>query len=311
MKILLKLAAIIFIITLAACTNLKLKPLIDIPSVPPKAKEIGNVNVALALGGGGSRAIAHVGALEVLYKHHIPIDLIIGTSAGSAVGAMYADNPDPIAIKNKLMKLNKWDILDFSFFDSISILTSLRGPVRGKLYQKFLYHNIATKSIEQLKIPLIITTVDIEKNELFLIRSGPIAPAIHASSAIPPIFSPVKLYGRTLVDGGVIEPVPVRVAKSYNPKMVISVDIGTKAPDGPPSNMLDVTYRSIWIYYYELSRMQAEEADIDIHPNLHQHGTFEDDKKELLYNEGKKAAELAIPAIKKRLKELNIPLTEG
>jgi len=300
----------LFLITIILNGCATLNPFIPTPALPPKPEPIKHVDVALVLGGGGSKAIAHVGALSVLTDNLIPIDMIVGTSAGSAIGAMYADNPNPELIRQKMIKLNKWEILDPSFVDSAQMLTALKGPIRGELFEKYLYENIEAKLIEQLKIPLVIVTVDILNNEVYLIRSGPIAPAIHASSAIPPIFTPVNLYGRTLVDGGVLHPVPVKIAKQFNPKLIIAIDIGTKAPKEPLRNMIDLTYRSIWLYYYELSRMQSALADIDIHPILDGHGTFEDHKKEDLYNEGKKAALAALPKIRHKLRELGIPLLQ-
>ncbi|MFN7038697.1 MAG: patatin-like phospholipase family protein [Alphaproteobacteria bacterium] len=295
------------IIFTISCTTYN-KPLVHIPATPPNPLPINNVGIALVLGGGGSKGAAHIGVLEVFEKYHIPIDLIVGTSAGSAIGALYADEPNSQSIKNKVLSVKKWDLLDISFIDTIQSLSSLKGPVRGYAYQKFLHDNIKSKNFESLKIPLIAVTTDIEANKEFIIRSGPIAPAINASSAIPPVFSPVKMYDRILVDGGVIAPVPVAIAKEFNPKLTIAVDISAPPDREALTNIGWLTYRSISIFYYELARMQSKLADIEIHPDTDGYGIFEDDKLEELYEAGKRAAEAAIPSILSHMKARNILL---
>lgn len=262
--------------------------------------------VVLVLGGGGSKGVSHVGVIEVLEKNRIPVDLIIGTSIGSAVGALYADSMDASSVKNIIMSANKSDLLDFSVWDLAKAPLFVTGPIKGHSYEKFLYKNIQAKSIEELKIPLVIVTTDIFENKAYLIKSGPIVPAVHASSAIPPFFAPVDLYGRTLVDGGVISPLAVKIAKSFKPDVVIAVDISSPPPKGCLKNMPSLVYRASWIYYYELARMEGAFADIDIHPNLEGHGIFEDHQKDALYESGKKAAEEAMPLLIQKLKAAKI-----
>jgi NTE family protein len=267
------------------------------------------VDVALVLGGGGSRGFSHVGAVEVLEENNIPINLIVGSSAGSAVGAIYADNQDIKKTKSILFKATKKDLLDFSFADTLKMFSSLNSPVRGEAYENFISQNLNAKNFSDLKVPLVVVTVDSETGKKFIINNGPIARAVRASSAIPPVIAPINIYNRLLFDGGIIEPVPVATAKLYNPKLIIAIDINNLPPKTKATNMLELTYRALWLSYYELSRMQARLADIDIHPDLSDHGTFEDHKKEELYQLGRQAALRAIPRIKKKLKKLNIKLS--
>ncbi len=276
------------------------------PLPQPIAKKLENINVALVLGGGGSKGIAHIGAVEVLEENNTPIDLIVGSSAGSAIGAFYADGQSSKEINKKLSSLSIWDVLDPSIVDSMQVLVATKGFVKGNSYKEFLTKNISVKNIEDLKIPLVAVTTDINNSELYLIRTGSIAEAVNASSAIPPVFSPVELDGRVLVDGGVMEPVPVRVAMRYNPKMIISVDISSPPPKTKIHNMPQLLYQANWIYYYELARMQSLLADIDIHPDLDGHGIFEDHRKSDLYQAGRKAAIAQLPKIKARMMELGI-----
>jgi NTE family protein len=215
---------------------------------------------------------------------------------------------DAKSVKDIIMSAKKSDLLDFSVWDLVKTPLFVTGPIKGHSYEKFLYKNLKTESIEKLKIPLIVVTTDIFENKAYLIKSGPIVPAVHASSAIPPFFAPVDLYGRTLVDGGVISPLAVKIARSFKPDIVIAVDISSPPPKDCLKNMPSLTYRASWIYYYSLSRMEGESADIDIHPNLEGHGIFEDDKKAVLYEAGKKAAEETMPLLIKKLKSANVNL---
>lgn len=302
-----KLSAIYIILILFLTTNcVTVKPragLVIPADMPPTAK-IENVNVALVLGGGGSRGIAHVGVIEVLQENSIPIDLIVGSSAGSAVGAIYADNKDISKTKSILFSAKRNELLDFSFLELTRMFHNPTTPVVGQAYENFIFDNLKARQFSELKIPLAVVTVDSQTGEKFIITSGPIAPAVRASSAIPPVIAPVSLYHKSLFDGGVIEPVPVKTAKKYNPKIIIAVDISNLPEKNKPQNILDLTYKALWFSYYELSRMQSSMADVDIHPDLSGFGTFEDHRKEELYQHGRQAALKALPEIKAKLKKM-------
>jgi NTE family protein len=296
---------ITFILLLTQCSFVKPRP----RSFDNKITEIGDIQVALVLGGGGSKGFAHVGAIEVLEENNIPIDLIVGSSAGSAVGAIYADNKDIKKTKEILIKASNRQLLDFSLFETLKIFITPSSPIIGQSYENFIYDNLTAKSFHELKIPLIAVTVDAVSGEKFIIKDGPIAPAIRASSAVPPVIAPALLYGRILIDGGVIEPVPVETAKKFKPKMIIAIDINNAPPKTKPRNLLELSYRALWISYYNLSRMQSAQADIDIHPDLNGHGLFEDHRKEELYQLGRKAALQALPQIQYKLKKIGISKT--
>lgn len=282
---------------------------LNVPPNIPQEPEFKNIDVALVLGGGGAKGLAHVGVLEILEEENIPINLIVGTSAGAGVGAIYASYVNAAMVKKMLLNLGKWDLLDFSIYSLCRMAVEASGPISGYTFEKFFIENLPEKNIEDLNIPFAAVAVDIETSQPFIIKSGPIAPAVHASAAIPPFFSPVRLYGRTLVDGGVALPVPVAIAKEFKPKLIIAVDISAPPTKGELTGCFELTYRSLEISYYQLSRRQSQEADIDIHPNLEGFGLFDDDKNEEIYNRGIEAAKKAIPAIKRKLAELNIPLS--
>lgn len=263
------------------------------------------IQVAIVLSGGGARGVAHAGVLEVFEENHIPVDLIVGSSAGSIVGALYADDPNAERLKKKLIALSKWDLLDVNLGAGVKMFWELNGPVRGNALKNYLKENLSETTFEALQIPFVAVATDVNKGEAVALSQGALIPAIHASAAVPMLFSPVKWQGKTLVDGCVVSPIPVDVARSFSPKIVIAIDIGTSPDVGPVNTGYQVALRSMHIAYYHLAMRQAKEADILIHPNVDQYGMFEDKYNQELYEAGKVAALNALPEIQARLLALN------
>ncbi len=147
----------------------------------------------------------------------------------------------------------------------------------------------------------------LETTKSFVFDAGPAVPAINASSALPSLFLPVYAYGQHLVDGGATEPVPVKTAKKYNPKVIIAVNIASspkttedysKISVMEGYNSVGLAHFSLAISYYELAKMQAEQADVVIAPNLSKYGLLDDHYRHEMYLLGKKSAEKAISQIK-------------
>ncbi len=281
------------------CTCHKNVARITVPEAPPPVtKPIENVNVALVLGSGGFRGSAHIGVIEVLEEHEVPIDLIVGSSAGSFVGAFYADNPDAKQLKEKLMAANYNQLIDTSILSTIKAPFYPTGPVKGKALQKYMLANMQAKDFEELQIPLLITTTSIVNNKLEIMQTGPIIPAVHASMALPPYFAPVNFYENSYVDGGILAPIPVEAAKQYQPKVIIAVDICKKPSLVEPENAFQITSRAIDLSRYELAYEQAKAADIVISPEIRGYGTFDDKSVHEYYDAGRRAALNHIAEIK-------------
>jgi NTE family protein len=295
---------VLFVITACASTSQQ----IILPDEPPTPRKIENVGVALVLGAGGARGVAHLGVIEVLEQYNIPIDLIVGCSAGSIVGAFYADYVDSKMLYENLINTHKWEFLDFSFADAFMFFSDLKAPFQGAYLERFMVQNLSVNNMEDLTIPFIAVATDLNEEKPYLFSSGSIAAAVRASTAIPPYFTPLKAYGRLLVDGGVTEPVPVKTARLFDPKLVIAVDIGTTGREYTLSTMWDLTNRALAISYYQLSQMQSHQADVLIHPDLSGIGTFDDDNNYNLYKLGKLAAHKMIPQIMELLHQKGIKL---
>ncbi len=143
--------------------------------------------VALVLGGGGARGFAHVGVIHVLEQEKIPVDLVVGTSAGSLIGALYADLADAFELEAMAWQIEKDDLFDFS------LLGIGRGPYAGEAIERFVLEHIKARTFEELRLPLVAVATDLLTGEQVLLDHGPLAPSIHASSAIPGVFRPVRI----------------------------------------------------------------------------------------------------------------------
>ncbi len=261
------------------------------PSPIPERPAPECIRVALVLGGGGAKGMSHVGVLAEFEKAGIPIDVIVGCSAGSIVGALYADYPNASYIKEILKPLRRWDILD------INIWYGRYGLVQGGALRSFLRRNLSCRSFEKLQIPLYVVATDLLAGELVCINSGPIIPAVHASAAVPFVFSPVHLYQRWLVDGGVADPVPVRTAKKTGAAVVVAVDLSGLLPETCPTNLFGVATRSAEIKFFLQSESCVQGADVVIQPELGDVGLFDDKDPEHVYQAGCQAARKMIPKI--------------
>ncbi len=280
---------------LAGCADFP-KPQISIPASQPKAIALHKpIRVALVLGGGGARGLAHLGVLQVLEENHIPIDLIVGTSAGSIIGAMYADKPEARPLTKLMINTPRNQLLDFS------IVSPATGLVSGNALQDFLLSHMHAKTFRQLKIPFVAVATDFKTGSAYRLQSGPIAPAVNASSAIPGIFRPVHIYHRVLVDGGISQPVPVPVAQSFHPQIIIAVNIDTYLPKKIPSGIFRRLGRSYIILASHLTSAQTQGANIVLHPDVAQISAFDDTHQRRLVKAGRLVALKALPIIKKML----------
>ncbi len=262
--------------------------------------------VGLALGGGGARGFSEVGVLRVLEQEKIPVSFVAGTSVGSLVGALYADTGRVLDAEFHAVSVAEEDLFDYRAFAVFS-----GGFVRGDRLRRFLGENLKSRSIEQMKIPFAAVAVDVATGRVVAFRRGPIAPAVHASCAIPGVFVPVEIGGRTYVDGGVVNPVPADVARSMGADVVIAVSIPALARSTVPSNPVAVAYQSVMIMSAEIGRLRAREADVVISPDVGDVAYDDFTQKKRLIAAGEEAARRALPQIRALLaaKTRRVPLT--
>jgi len=178
--------------------------------------------VGVVLGSGSSRGWAHVGAIEALEKEKIPIDLIAGCSVGSYVGAIYASGGLE-SLKDFILRMNGQKI--FSYFDVVLPRSGLLDGTR-KL-REFLSGHTDAETFGDLKIPLMMVATDLESGDKVVFNSGNLFNALRATMSMPGLFAPAKVHGRWLVDGGLVDPVPVGVARAMGADVVIAVDLNS------------------------------------------------------------------------------------
>lgn len=251
--------------------------------------------IALVLGGGAARGFAHIGVIRTLEQEKIPVDLIVGISVGSLVGAIYADKADSFELEWEGFKLEKNDMFDFS------ILRAKRGPVKGDKLEKFVLEHISAKNIEDLKIPYMAIAVDLNTGKEVILDKGSIAKAVRASSSIPGIFEPLKYQKHLLVDGGVLGNIAPEVARRYGADVIITVDIGKNVVNYKTENVIDITLQAINIMGNKIDQYKQNETDILIQPEVGTVGMMDFSQKKKCMSAGIKATKKKINEIKKAI----------
>lgn len=263
----------------------------------PIAGRKAGVRLALALGGGAVRGTAHIGVLKAFEEEGIPVDLIVGTSAGSLIGALYAGGVDCAAMERMLGKVG-WMSLAEPCWPRGGFLTSRRT-------RSFLDRLIGPVTIEQLRIPFAAVAGDATTGQEVILREGRVADAVRASTAIPGIFRPVELDGRLLVDGVVVNNVPASVARALGADLVIAVDVTEYhfAPR-PPRSLGEAVMRAFDIMARQTINASLEWADVVIRPQVGGLNSFRFKSAHEYARRGYAAARAAMPEIRARLAEL-------
>lgn len=246
--------------------------------------------IGLALGSGGLRGMSHVGVLRVLERENIPIDYIAGCSIGSLIGALYCSglSLENIEKLSKHLKRRHW--LDFvipkmGLFSGERVLTMIQI-----LTQK--------KTFEQLRIPLAIVATELREGREVVFTSGEVATAVRASVSIPGIFVPFEMDDMILVDGAVLNPTPIDVARRMGADIVISVDLAHAGTVGSITNIFDVIIQSIDIMERELMKTREPVSDIIIRPDVAHISPSSFDKTDECIALGESAAQMMLPQIR-------------
>jgi NTE family protein len=250
--------------------------------------------VALVLGGGSARGIAHIGVLKVIEKEKIPIDMIVGTSMGSLIGAAYAAGVTPAAMEADAATFTANKLLD----PTIPTMGLLAGEKLETAIRELIDH----KTFSDCKIPFAVVTTNIETAEEIVHQSGDMIKAIRASCSWPGIFNPVRIGGKLLVDGGIKNSVPTKIARALGAEYVLAVDVGFCVKEGPIKNIFQMILQSFQITGEELNKYQSVDADCLIKVDLGHIDQVAFDKAKESIQKGTEAAELMIPQLKKDLR---------
>jgi NTE family protein len=265
----------------------------------PFAAELPKPKIALVLGGGAARGFAHVGVIRALEQEKIPIDMIIGTSVGSLIGAIYANDLNSFELEWTAFTLDKDSLLDFGI---LSAFTGM-GVAKGEKLEEFVKTKIATTNIENLKLPFAAVAADLNRGTRVVLDHGSVAKAVHASSAIPGVFEPVVHEGRLLVDGGVLDNIPIAVAREKGADFVIAVDISENVTNFNITNLVDVMLQAVNIMSNENVKYRKKEADVLISPAVGNVAMLDFSQKKRCMQAGIDATQKAMPEIRKKIEE--------
>ncbi|MBL8453503.1 MAG: patatin-like phospholipase family protein, partial [Zoogloea sp.] len=186
--------------------------------------------------------------------------LVVGTSAGAVVGALYAAGHGPFELQKLAIQLDESAVTDWSLFD--------RGVIKGEALERFINSNVGNKPIEGLKRRFAAVATDLQSGQPIVFQRGNTGTAVRASSSIPGVFPPVPINGREYVDGGLVAPIPVREARGLGADIIIAVDISGRPSGKKNQGSVDVLLDTIAIMGGALGRDELAGADVVIRPEL-------------------------------------------
>jgi len=256
----------------------------------------GSAQIAVVLGAGASRGFAHIGVLKVLESNKVPVNIIVGTSAGSFVGSLYAYGFNAFQLQKMALGIQKSDIVDLVIPDN--------GFIRGEKLEEYINSTLNNTPIEKLRIPFYAVTASIPGGQELVFSRGNTGTAVRASCSIPGVFRPVRIGEKMYVDGGVVSPVAVDAARTYGADVVIAVDISADMDTRQPVGTIDTILQSINIMYSKLAAIQLARADVVIRPKVGYIGSAEFERRHEAILEGEKAAYEAMPRIKEIIARL-------
>jgi len=250
--------------------------------------------IGVSLGSGSARGFAHIGVLQVLLENDIPVDIVTGCSMGALVGGLYVSGAD-IYFLEKFAR--SFDILQY-----VDLKLKHGGFIRGAKIENLLKVLTKNISIEDANIPYACVACDIGNGELKTFTSGSLYKSIRASISIPGVFLPYEIDGRTYIDGGVIERVPILAAKQMGADRVLAVDVSYRGQEQkPPQNLVETMRVSLEIASLHICRQNEDKADVLLVPDVMEIDPFSSKQVDLAVQRGRQAAEERIEEIKEKL----------
>ena len=220
--------------------------------------------IGLALGGGAARGFAHIGVIKSLEAQGIKPDLVVGTSAGSVIAALYASGNHGPDLQRLALTLDEASITDWA----LPFSGKFGGVIKGDALQSSINRMVKNLRIEQMTMPLGIVATDLQTGNGTLFQRGDTGMAVRASCSVPGIFQPTIINNREYVDGGLVSPVPVRYARQMGADFVIAVNISTEPSSQDTSGTLGILLQTTSIMGQSINQFELEQADIVIRPQL-------------------------------------------
>ena len=258
------------------------------PPPPPRPPRIG-----LALGGGAARGFAHIGVIQVLEEAGIRPQLVVGTSAGSLVAALYASGKSGAELAMLALGMDESAITDWAFPG--------RGVIRGEALARYVREQTGGLSIEKMKLPLGIVATDLDSGQAILFQRGDPGVAVRASSAVPAVFQPVKIGEHEYVDGGLVSPVPVRFARAMGAELVLAVDISSPPEGQATGDAMRLLLQTFAIMGKSINHFELRDADVVLRPKLNGVGSADFAARQRTIMAGREAALAALPELRARI----------
>ena len=261
--------------------------------LPPK-----KIRIGLALGGGAARGFAHIGVIKALEAQGIYPEIVVGTSAGSVVGSLYASGLNGFALQKTALTMDEATISDWA----MPWLSKSSGLLKGEALQNYVNKAIGNVPMEKLKLRFGAVATDLKTGQPILFNRGNTGMAVRASSAVPSVFQPVRIGNKEYVDGGLVAPVPVRFVREMGADFIIAVNISSATEGAATASSLDVLMQTFSIMGQRLNHFELKDADIVITPALGNMGSSDFGGRNLAILAGEQAAAAVMPQIKAKLK---------
>jgi NTE family protein len=296
MPVWLSVLSLVVLICGCASTTVPMAPIEPAVAPAPLVKRV--PRVGLALGGGAARGFAHIGVIQVLEEAGLRPDMVVGTSAGSLVAAIYASGKtgaqlQQIAESMEEASLTDWTLPLFS-----------RGVLRGEALARYVNLQVGGKLMENMVMPLGIVATDLNSGEGILFRRGDTGSAVRASSAVPSIFQPVRIGTHEYVDGGLVAPVPVRYAREMGAELVIAVDISNVPLGNAADGAVQVLLQTFTIMSKSINTFELRDADVVVTPALKGVGGADFSSRRRSIDAGRAAMLAALPQYRAKLASL-------
>lgn len=272
------------------------------PSPTTPAPAMRPPRIGLALGGGAARGFAHVGVIGVLEQQGIRPDLVVGTSAGSLVAALYASGKNHAELDKIANGMDETVLADWS------LPFANRGMLRGQALARYVNQQVNGRLIEQMSMPLGIVATDLRNGDGVLFRRGDTGTAVRASSAVPGVFQPVEISGRDYVDGGLVAPVPVRYCLEMGAELVIAVDISSPPEGGMTTDSLKVMLQTYSIMGLSINRHELRSAHVVVRPALAGVGSAAFSERQRSIAAGREAMLAAMPTLRSQMTQRAVPV---
>ncbi len=223
--------------------------------------------VALVLSGGSARGFAHIGVIKALEANGLRPDLVVGTSAGSIVGALYASGLSAAQLEAAVSELDARAFTDLAL-PGLGLLPGAMGLVRGDSLHRFIDDRVKRHHIEDFPIRFAAIATDMSTGEAQIFNAGDVGLAVRASSAVPGFVMPLEIGKRLFGDGQLSSPIPVDAARRLGARVVIAVDVVYPPQDAAPRNAFGILFQAFTITVHRLKDVEAARADLVIVPAL-------------------------------------------